>query len=45
MVNLKKYNGFLKLFVTFLLFSVIASCETKEAHLNKAQEEQTTMTA
>jgi hypothetical protein len=30
-----------KTFVTFLLFSTV-SCETKEAHLNKAQEEQQT---
>jgi 2',3'-cyclic-nucleotide 2'-phosphodiesterase (5'-nucleotidase family) len=45
MVNLKKYNRFLKLFVIFLSFSVIASCRTKEVHLTKIEGKQIHITA
>lgn len=45
MVNLKKYNRFLKLFVIFLFFSLIASCRTKEVHLTKIEGQQIAITA
>jgi 2',3'-cyclic-nucleotide 2'-phosphodiesterase (5'-nucleotidase family) len=44
MVNLKKYNGFLKLFVVFLTFYIIASCSTKILHITKVEGKQITVT-
>jgi 2',3'-cyclic-nucleotide 2'-phosphodiesterase (5'-nucleotidase family) len=44
MVNLKKYNGFLKLFVVFLTFFTIASCGTKIPQLTKIEGKQYAIT-
>jgi 2',3'-cyclic-nucleotide 2'-phosphodiesterase (5'-nucleotidase family) len=44
MVNLKKYNRFLKLFVIFLLFFMIYSCKTKIVQLTKIEGKQIPIT-
>jgi 2',3'-cyclic-nucleotide 2'-phosphodiesterase (5'-nucleotidase family) len=44
MVNLKKYNRFLKLFVIFLLFFAISSCSTKIIQLTKIEGKQIAIT-
>ncbi|HEY4617223.1 MAG TPA: 5'-nucleotidase [Flavobacterium sp.] len=44
MVNLKKYNEFLKLFVIFLTFFTVVSCSTKTLHLTKIEGEQLAIT-
>ncbi len=44
MVNLKNYNGFLKLFVIFLTFFSIVSCSTKNFTLTKIEGKQIPVT-
>lgn len=44
MVNLKNYNGFLKLFVIFLTFFSIISCSTKNFTLTKIEGKQIPVT-
>jgi 2',3'-cyclic-nucleotide 2'-phosphodiesterase (5'-nucleotidase family) len=44
MVNLKNYNGFLKLFVIFLTFVSIISCSTKNFTLTKIEGKQIPIT-
>ncbi|SCY55211.1 5'-nucleotidase, C-terminal domain [Flavobacterium anhuiense] len=43
MVKLKKYNGFLKLFVIFLTLFSISSCSTKNYNLTKIEGKQLTV--
>ncbi|WDF65174.1 5'-nucleotidase C-terminal domain-containing protein [Flavobacterium sp. KACC 22763] len=44
MVKLKKYNGFLKLFVIFLTLFSISSCSTKNYNLTKIEGKQVPVT-
>jgi len=44
MVKLKKYNGFLKLFVIFLTLFSISSCSTKNYNLSKIEGKQLPVT-
>jgi len=44
MVNLKKYNRFLKLFVIFLLFFIVSSCSPKIVQLTKIEGKQIPIT-
>ncbi|MBZ4044355.1 5'-nucleotidase C-terminal domain-containing protein [Flavobacterium hibisci] len=44
MVKLKKYNGFLKLFVIFLTFLFALSCSKKNYHLDKIEGKQLPIT-
>ncbi len=44
MVKLKKYNGFLKLFVIFLTLFLISSCSTKNYNLSKIEGKQLPVT-
>ncbi len=44
MVNLKKYNEFLKLFVIFLTFFFIFSCTSSQLHISKIEGKQIPIT-
>ena len=44
MVNLKKYNGFLKLFVIFLTLFLFFSCSKQQYHLSKIEGKQLSVT-
>ena len=44
MVNLKKYNGFLKLFVIFLTFFFIISCSNQIVHVTRIEGKQIPIT-